>query len=99
MAREGADVDALHLIAGQLEDLIKALGLIGMTEAAKLRKTSRASIFQLVERGRLNSEKILGKRYVYTDELLNFKQEKPGPALGTHYNRKPKVKSAKSKAK
>ena len=98
MAKEGASVEKLRSTATSLETIIKTLGLVGMTEAAKLRKTSRASIFQLVQRGRLNSELILGKRYVYTDELVNFQQAKPGPALGTHYNRKSKKagKAAKS---
>ena len=88
--RDGTDSETLRSMAGHLSDQIEKLGLLSITEAANLRGTSRASVFQLVERGRLNKESILGRTYVYRDEITNFKAGKPGPALGTRYNRKPK---------
>lgn len=92
------EVKMMRSVATQLEDMLTQLGLISMTTAAELRDTSRASVFQLVQRGRLDSELILGRRYVYTHQVAGFISAKPGPVLGTHYNRTPK-KSKKAAKK
>jgi excisionase family DNA binding protein len=52
--------------------------LISVQEAARLRGVSAASIFQLIARGRLRSEKLIGRTLVYRSEVENFEQEKPG---------------------
>ncbi|HEX7315749.1 MAG TPA: helix-turn-helix domain-containing protein [Pyrinomonadaceae bacterium] len=52
--------------------------LISVQEAARLRGVSTASIFQLIARGRLRSEKLIGRTLVYRSEVEDFKQQKPG---------------------
>jgi excisionase family DNA binding protein len=52
--------------------------LIGVPEAARLRGVSTASIFQLIQRGRLRAEKLLGRTLVYRSEVENFEPQKPG---------------------
>jgi excisionase family DNA binding protein len=52
--------------------------LISVQEAARLRGVSAASIFQLIARGRLRSEKLIGRTLVYRSEIKNFEQQKPG---------------------
>jgi excisionase family DNA binding protein len=53
--------------------------LIRVTEAAQLRQVSRAAIHELVQRGRLRSERMFGRVLLYRNEVLLFEKEKPGP--------------------
>ena len=59
--------------AGDINDLIT------LTEAAKLRGVSRAAIHELVQRGRLKSEKMFGRVLLYRSEVEAFERDKPGP--------------------
>jgi hypothetical protein len=52
--------------------------LISQAEAARLRDVSRASISELIKRGRLTTIVIAGKVLVRRSEVLNFKELKPG---------------------
>lgn len=56
--------------------------LITVTEAARLRGVSRAAIHELVQRGRLKSEKMFGRILLYRSEVEAFEKEKPGPKRG-----------------
>ena len=53
--------------------------LISQAEAARIRGVSRASINQLIKRGRLTSTIIAGKHFVYRSEIMKFREKKPGP--------------------
>jgi excisionase family DNA binding protein len=53
--------------------------LITVTEAARLRSVSRAAIHELVQRGRLRSEKMFGRVLLYRSEVEAFERNKPGP--------------------
>jgi excisionase family DNA binding protein len=53
--------------------------LITITEAATLRGVSRAAIHELVQRGRLRSERMFGRVLLYRSEVESFEKEKPGP--------------------
>ena len=53
--------------------------LITVTEAAQLRGVSRAAIHELVQRGRLRSEKMFGRVLLYRSEVEVFEKSKPGP--------------------
>jgi excisionase family DNA binding protein len=53
--------------------------LISQAEAARIRGVSRASINELVKRGRLRSETIAGKVLVYRSDVESFQEEKRGP--------------------
>jgi excisionase family DNA binding protein len=46
--------------------------LITVQEAARIRSVSGASIFQLIARRRLRSEKVIGRTLVYRSEIENF---------------------------
>jgi len=48
--------------------------LITVQEAARIRSVSGASIFQLIARGRLRSEKVIGRTLVYRTEIENFER-------------------------
>lgn len=52
--------------------------LISQVEAAELRGVSRASINELVKRGRLNAVEIGGKTFLRRSEVLSFEPEKGG---------------------
>lgn len=52
--------------------------LISVQEAARVRGVSTASIFQLIQRGRLRAEKLLGRTLVYRSEVEDFERQKPG---------------------
>ena len=71
-----------------LEAEIKALGLISIREAAELKGVSRSAILQLIQRGRLRVETIVGKQLVYQSEVKNFINQKPGPSVGTVFKLK-----------
>jgi len=75
--------------AGDLDDLIT------QSEAAVLRGVSKASISELVKRGRLRTKEMFGKKLVYRSEVLTFEKEKPGPKEAT--GKKPTRKRAASK--
>jgi excisionase family DNA binding protein len=52
---------------------------VTVAEAAELRGVSRAAIHELVQRGRLRSERMLGRVLLYRSEVEAFVKEKPGP--------------------
>jgi excisionase family DNA binding protein len=70
-------------IRDELEEQVADLGLIPIIEAANLRGVSRSAILQLIQRGRLRAETVLGKQLVYQSEVENFSEQKRGPARGT----------------
>ena len=53
--------------------------LITITEAARLRGVSRAAMHELIQRGRLRSEKMFGRVLLYRSEVEAFEKVKPGP--------------------
>lgn len=69
-----------------MPELVDPNELISQAEAAELRGVSRASINELVKRGRLRSIEIGGKPYVYRSEVLMFEPDKGG--------RPPKIKAS-----
>lgn len=52
---------------------------ITVTEAAEIRGVSRAAIHELIQRGRLKAEKMLGRVVVSKSDVEAFEKEKPGP--------------------
>jgi excisionase family DNA binding protein len=56
--------------------------LISQTEAARMRGVTRPAIADLIERGRLRSVEIAGRRLVYRSEVAGFEQLKRGPKSG-----------------
>lgn len=52
---------------------------VTVAEAADLRGVSRAAIHELVQRGRLRSERMLGRVLLYKSEVESFEKGKPGP--------------------
>ncbi len=52
--------------------------LITVQEAARIRGVSGASVFQLIQRGRLRVEKVIGRTLVYRSEIENFEPQVPG---------------------
>lgn len=67
----------------ETEAEINRLGLISVKDAADLKGVSRSAILQLVQRGRLRTETIIGKQLVYRDDVTGFSNQKPGPSVGT----------------
>ncbi len=61
-----------------MADLFDPKDLISQAEAAKLRGVSRASINELVTRGRLKTVEIGGKPYLYRAEVKAFEPDKGG---------------------
>lgn len=59
--------------------LINASDYVTVTEAAQLRGVSRAAIHELIQRGRLKSEKMFGRVLLYRSEVEAFERGKPGP--------------------
>jgi hypothetical protein len=53
--------------------------LITQAEAAKLRGVTVSAINYLVTKGRIRSLEKYGRVLVYSDEVLNYKPETPGP--------------------
>ena len=53
--------------------------LISQAEAARLRDVSRASINDLIKRGRLSTTIIAGRVLVRRSEVMNFQEFKRGP--------------------
>ena len=72
----------------KLEKEISAQGLISIREAAELKRVSRSAILQLIQRGRLRTETVVGKQLVYQDDVVNWHNQKPGPAVGTIFRLK-----------
>jgi excisionase family DNA binding protein len=56
--------------------------LISQTEAARMRGVTRPAIADLIERGRLRSVQIGGRRLVYRSEVESFTEAKRGPKGG-----------------
>jgi excisionase family DNA binding protein len=67
----------------KLEQEIKTQELITIKEAADLKGVSRSAILQLIQRGRLRTEIIVGKQLVYKEDVTDFVNQKPGPQVGT----------------
>lgn len=67
----------------KLESEIKSQGLISIREAAELKGVSRSAILQLIQRGRLRTETVVGKQLVYRTDVKQFTNQKPGPQVGT----------------
>ena len=61
-----------------MAELFNPADLISQAEAAELRGVSRASINELVTRGRLRSVVVGGKPYLYRAEVLSFEPDKGG---------------------
>jgi excisionase family DNA binding protein len=57
---------------------------ITIGEAAELRGVTRSAIHELVQRGRLHSQKMFGRILLLRSEVLAFEREKPGPKAGDH---------------
>lgn len=74
-----------------MADLFDPKDLISQADAAKLRGVSRASINELVTRGRLKTLEISGKPYLYRAEVEAFEPDKGG--------RPPKVAATKATKK
>ena len=53
--------------------------LITIQQAADLRKVKRASIYELIYRGRLEAIDIAGRKFVRRSDILAFEKERPGP--------------------
>jgi excisionase family DNA binding protein len=71
-----------------LEKEVKAQGLISIREAAELKNVSRSAILQLIQRGRLRTETVVGKQLVYKSDVTQFTNQKPGPQVGTVFKLK-----------
>lgn len=70
------------VVKTELEGLMEKMNLISVKEAAARRNTTRSAVLQLIARGRLRSEQILGRTFLYGDEVDGFVQNRPGrPAL------------------
>ena len=80
-------MDVKELIS-KLEAEITALGLISIREAAELKKVSRSAVLQLIQRGRLRTETVVGKQLVYKSDVVNWSNQKPGPSVGTIFKLK-----------
>ncbi len=61
-----------------MPELFNPADLISQAEAAELRGVSRASINELVKRGRLKYVEVGGKPYLYRAEVLSFEPDKGG---------------------
>jgi len=59
--------------------LIDMSVFVTISEAAELRGVSRAAIHELVQRGRLRSERMLGRVLLYRSDVESFEKDKPGP--------------------
>jgi hypothetical protein len=55
---------------------IKQLGLIKLTEAAKIRNTSRQAIIDLINRERIDEVRIFDHPYVFRDQVKNLKTQR-----------------------
>jgi hypothetical protein len=69
------------VLASSLFDLMSqptASDLIDVATAAKMRGVTTESIYQLISRGRLRAEYVLGRTLVHADEIKNFKKERAG---------------------
>lgn len=71
-----------------LEKEVKAQELISIREAAELKNVSRSAILQLIQRGRLRTETVVGKQLVYKSDVTQFTNQKPGPQVGTVFKLK-----------
>ncbi len=82
-----------------MPELFNPADLISQAEAAELRGVSRASINELVKRGRLKYVEVGGKPYLYRAEVLSFEPDKGGrppnasPANGKRATAKPSAKA------
>jgi excisionase family DNA binding protein len=64
-----------------MPQLLDPSELISQTEAADIRGVTRASINELIKRGRLRTVEIGGKRFLYRSEVVNFEPQKGGRPL------------------
>ena len=73
-----------------MSDTVDLNDLISQAEAAGIRGVSRASINELVKRGRLRTVEIGRKTFLYRSEVLNFEPQVGG---------RPSKKAGKRKVK
>jgi hypothetical protein len=56
---------------------------VSQATAARMLGVSRAAVANLIKRGRMRTEEIDGRPYVYKSDVINFQPQKPGPKPGT----------------
>ena len=61
-----------------MADALNLEDLISQAEAAEIRGVSRASINELVKRGRLRSVDIAGRTFLYRSEVESFEPQPGG---------------------
>jgi len=66
-----------------LEAEAARLGLVTMSDAAKLKGVSRSAILQLIQRDRLDTVVILGHKMVFRDDVTGFVNMPPGRSVGS----------------
>jgi excisionase family DNA binding protein len=77
-----------------MKKLLDPDSLISQTEAAELRGVTRASINELVQRGRLRSVTIGGKVLLYRSEVEAFERSKGGRPPDTKAQTKAKAEAS-----
>jgi excisionase family DNA binding protein len=83
-----------------MPELFNPADLISQAEAAELRGVSRASINELVKRGRLKYVEVGGKPYLYRAEVLSFEPDKGGrPPNASPAHEKTLTGDSRAKAK
>lgn len=71
--------------------------LISQAEAAQLRGVSRASINQLIKRGRLQAVEIAGRKLLHKTEVLAFESKKGGRPAKQAQKKAAKVTARRNK--
>jgi excisionase family DNA binding protein len=61
-----------------MPELLDPSDLISQVDAAELRGVTRASINELVKRGRLRAVEIGGKTFLYRSEVVQFERQAGG---------------------
>lgn len=67
-----------RLLAKAVTKTVDTSSLISQTAAAQLRGVSRASINELIKRGRLQTVEIAGKKFLVRSEVETFVAQKGG---------------------
>ncbi len=67
-----------------MSNLLNPEDLISQAEAAQIRGVTRASINELIKRGRLRPVEIGGKTLLYRSEVVAFEPEKGGRPATKH---------------
>lgn len=63
------DLKELSELVDKLERKMKNMGLVDIAKGAEHRRCSRAAIYELISRGRINAVDILDTKYVSTYEM------------------------------